>query len=74
MKPNNYKILSYKKGNWFISVSTVGTNNGKLNQSYNLCIQANINIVERLSDGAIITANNTRYKTKISGSFYITHM
>lgn len=69
----NIHILDYKEGNWFISVGTVGDNNGKKYQSYNLSINANINSVKRYSDDRTIIANGNKYKSKHS-KFYLTHL
>lgn len=72
----DFEILSSKTGNHVIQVGTVGWNNGKPNQSYNLNINANIGVVKRNSDGLIVVADGSKkYKTANSiSSFYITHL
>jgi hypothetical protein len=70
---NTAKVLSRKNGNWIILLNTVGNNNGLKNQTYPVCINANIDSVQ-LKNGTIIKADCSRVKLKSGESIYITHM
>lgn len=67
------EVLNLKNGDWFINVGTCRHNNGLPNQSFSLCINANIETVKRLSDGKCFTSNMTHLKTKSGSTIWATH-